>query len=575
MKPFTGGFGLRVFALLTFIVAALSCFGQNHGITPPQMVHVNEPGFQMGVQENEGTFVTTDVTGDPVINPLAPRRDSFDSVLVRGREYAHIGEHTSAFFGTRAGMRPLFGLTSLYDRRYRRGAPTNEIFQAGPFFIRVTDVEAAVLVSDNVNFTPDNAHWGALAQLKMRLLAILQISPTWRLSVSGSIIYLPFDNEFGVEGFGIGDAVGFIAEERLRPVTHFQLAYASRWADWNVQASDDFTVSYVTLGAGYDDFVHGVAQPGGVHAEDTAGRYVFGNGTTIPNQNVNQRQGDFLNVRTFLSLENTITGVASRMVPSDTRVAFGASHSDFWYHGSLDAGTNGLGFSATSVDRVFAMFRNEHESMRFKPYGYYDAYRYNYDPNWTHQFGVGFDGPITDYLWIRAEGGYQWGGVLLHNTEQYRIRLIHEPTPITREEVIYSRVATEPVREVRDTYRYQLYQVLGKDLWGRFAIQRSVFMPNQAGVFESVEDRMATRIIYQPTIRHTLILGGSYAEDRFANPGRDRQTIWEARAQIRYQYSPTLRLAFLYRYANVNTRQGKSETDIGENLWLFTARRNF
>lgn len=566
---------MRVFALLTLLVAALSCFGQGHGLPTPQAPHINEPGFQMGVQESEGSLVTSDVTGDPVINPLAPRRNSFGDVLVRGREYAHVGENTSAFFGTRLGLRPMFGLTSLYGRRSRRGAPTNEIFQAGPFFIRVQDVEGAVLVSDNVNFTPGNAHWGAIAELKVRLAAILQISPSWRLSVSGSIIYLPFDNEFGVEGFGIGDAIGFIAEERLRPVTHLQLAYTSRWDDWNVQMADDFTVSYVTLGAGYDTFVHGVAEPGGIHAEDTAGRYVFGNGTTIPNQNVNQRQGDFLNIRTFLALENTITGMASRVVPTDTRVAFGASHTDYWYHGDLEGGTNGLGFSATSVDRVFAMFRNEHESMRFKPFGYYDAYRYNYDPDWTQQFGVGIDGPITDYLWIRAEGGYEWGGILLHSTEQYRIRLIHEPTPLTQEELIYSRVATEPVREIRDTYRYQIHQVLGKDLWGRFAIQRSVFQPNQVGVFGSVEDRMATRIIWQPVLRHTIVLGSSYAEDRFANPGRDRQTIWEARAEAIYQYSPTLHLSFLYRYANINTRVGKNETDIGENLWLFTARRLF
>ena len=86
---------------------------------------------------------------------------------------------------------------------------------------------------------------------------------------------------------------------------------------------------------------------------------------------------------------------------------------------------------------------------------------------------------------------------------------------------------------------------------------------------------MISRIIWQPALRHTVVIGGSYAEDRFANPGRDRQTIWEARVELIYQYSPTLRFSALYRYANVNTRVGKNETDIGENLWLFTARRRF
>jgi hypothetical protein len=75
--------------------------------------------------------------------------------------------------------------------------------------------------------------------------------------------------------------------------------------------------------------------------------------------------------------------------------------------------------------------------------------------------------------------------------------------------------------------------------------------------------------------KHTLLLGGAYAENRFADPGRDRETTWEARAEIRYQYSPTFLVSFLYRYANIDTKRGQSETDTAENLFLLTARRFF
>lgn len=539
----------------------------------PQIVQVQEPGFEMGVHESQGTFISSDVTGDPVINPYARRQNAFSTVQFRGREHAHIGENTSASIGTGLNMHPLFGLAANM-RQFRRPAPTNEIFQAGPFFIRVHDVEAALLVSDNVNFTPHDARWGAIAQLKMRLSAILQISPAWRLSVSGSIIYLPFANEFGVEGFGIGDGLGFIAEERLQPVTHMQLAYNSNWADWTVQVVDDFSVHYLNVSGEFDEFVRGAEQPGGIHAQDEAGRYVFANGTTIPNQNLEERQRDALDIRTFLELQNTVAASASRMLPTETRLVFGANHSDVWFHGGWDSGTNGLGLSNYSVDRVFAMLRNERESMRFKPFAYYDAYRYNYDPEWTHQLGAGIDGPVTDNTFFRAEGGYTWGA-LVNNTTFYRFRLINTPTPLTRQELSYSRVITEPVREIRDRYRYAIHQVLGKALWGRFYMQRSVYMPEQAGVYESVEDRAAARVIWEPVIGHTIVLGGSYAENRFANPSRDRETTWEARAEMRYQYSPTLRLSLLYRYANIDTFRGHSETDTAENLWLFTARRFF
>ncbi|MGZ5545347.1 MAG: hypothetical protein ACXWIU_11780 [Limisphaerales bacterium] len=576
LKPFRGGFGMWVFALVTLLVAALSCFGQvpaQHSGALPTVAQVKEPGFEMGVQESQGTFITSDVTGDPVINPYAQRHSAFSTVSFTGRDYAHVGENTSASFGTGVNLRPLFGISG-NDRRFRGGAPTNEVLQAGPFFLRVLDVEGALLVSDNVNFTARNAHWGAVAELKVRLAAILQISPAWRLAVSGTIIYLPFDNEFGVEGFGIGDAIGFIAGERLRPVTHMQLAYNNRLADWNVQVVDDFSVHYLSVGAEYDIFVHGAGQPEGIHAQDEAGRYVFGNGTTIPNANIDQRQRDFLDIRTFLELQNTVAGSASRLLPTETRLIFGANHTDAWFHSGWDAGTNGLGLSDYSVDRVYAMLRNERESMRFKPFAYYDAYRYNYDPEWTHQLGAGIVGPITDNTEFRAEGGYTWGP-LIKNTEFYRFVLMNTPTPLTRQELSYSRTITEPVREIRDRYRYAIHQVLGQQLWGRLYVQRSVYLPEQTGVYGSVEDRAAVRIIWKPVVGHTLILGSSYAEDRFANLGRDRQTIWDARAEIRYQYSPTLVLSFLYRYSNVNTRRGVSETEIGENLFLFTARRVF
>jgi hypothetical protein len=573
-KSFRAGVGIQGLALLTMFVAALSCFGQGSiGVSVPQVTQIKEPGFQMGVQESQGTFITTDVTGDPVINPFVQRTDPFASVGFHAREYAHAG-NTSATFGTGLNMRPLFGFSGGLGR-FRGGPPASEIFQAGPFFLRVHDVEAALLVSDNVNFTSKDAQWGAIAQLKMRLSAILQISPAWRLTVSGSIIYLPFVNEFGVEGFGLGDALGFIAEERFRPVTHMQLAYNSHWADWNVQFVDDFSVNYFNMSGEFDGFVRGFEQPGGIHAQDEAGRYVFANGTTIPNQSVDQRQRDGLDIRTFLSLQNTVAGTASRMLPTETRLTFGANHSDVWFHSGWDAGTNGLGLSNYSVDRVFAVLRNERESMRFKPYAFYDAYRYNYDPNWTHQAGGGIDGPVTDYTFFRGEAGYSWSDASLGSTEFYTLKLINHLTPLTRQEISYSRVITEPVREILDTYRYAISQVLGKDLFGRMYVQRSVFMPDQAGVFESVEDRGAARIIYRPVEGHTLVLGGSYAENRFANPSRDRETTWEARAEFRYQYSRTLLLTFLYRYQNIDTKRALSETDTAENLWLLTARRRF
>ncbi len=575
-QPTKGGHGLRVFALLAFLAAALSSFGQVPGGQSgdfPKIARPQEPGFVMGVQETDSSLLNYDVTGATVINPTANRRDAFSRIQLRGREYEQISESTSAEINTGLNLRPLFGLSDNL-RRFRGTRPTNAIVEAGPFFLKVNEVTAAMIVSDNVNFVPNNAEWGAIAELRMRLSAILQISPTWRLMVSGNIIYLPFVNKFGVEGFGIGEDVGFIADEELQPVTHMQLAYQTRWADWTVQAVDDLNVRYVTFEGDYDAFVHGVDGPDNIHAEDQAGRYVFANGTTIPNQNVDHRSEDFIDIRTFLALQNTVAATATRLLPTETRMTFGASHSDFWFQDGGGPGTNGLGFSNYSVDRAFVTLRNERESMRFKPFIYYDAYRYNYDPDWTQQAGAGLSGPVTENLQLFAEGGYQWGP-LINNIWFYRLRLVQTPGPYTQQFLSYSRIVTEPVKEVRDTYRYGINQVLGTDMWGRLYVQRSIFKPEQFGVFGSVEDRAATRIIWRPTPGHSIIAYGAYTESRFDNPSRDRETTWEARAEFHYDYRPDVRFSLIYRYLNINTRQTLLQRDTAENLWLLTARKFF
>ena len=584
-QPFRGGISLRVFALLTFFVAALSSFGQTSvpiGFPKPfpPISKDQNPGFVMGVQESDPTMFNSDVTGATTINPVANSHDAFGVVHARGREYVQATDSTSAEFSTGVYLQPLFGLSDDL-RTLHHERPTNAVLQAGPFFVQLNEVDAGLLVSDNVNLTSKNAEWGAIAELRMRLSAILQISPTWRLVVSGSIIYLPFENEFGVEGFGVRDGLGFIADEKFEPVTRMQLVYNSRWGHWDVQAVDHFRVRYVTINGDYNAFTRGMIQPEGVHAEDTAGRYVFGNGTTIPEQNIDRRQDDFVDVRTFLQLENLIAGTATRLLPTETRALFGASHSDFWYHGSWDNGTNtvgatnGLGFSATSVDRVFAAFRNERESMRFKPYLFYDAYRYNYDPDWTHQLGVGFSGPITENMFFRAEGGYTWGSPLLEDTYFYRFHLLHDIGPYTRQFLEYSRDVTEPVREIRDTYLYAIHQILGPELWGRFFFERSLFQPEQLGVFASTEDRAGARILWTPVPNHTYIIGGSYAKSQFDNSTSDRETTWEARAEIRYRYRPDVVFSLLYRYLNIDTRQSLAEFDTAENLWVLSVRKYF
>lgn len=581
IEPFKGGQRLRViFALLAFLAAAFSSLAQPGGLPAgiggefPKLAPEKEPGFTMGVSETDAQIYSTDVTGSPVINPHVDRRDAFSKVQIRGGEYAQLGDSTTMTVGTGVVLRPLFGFTDEL-RRFNRARPTNSIIEAGPLYVVAQDLTAAMLVSDNVNFTPNNAHWGAIAELRLRIAGILQIAPAWRLIVSGSIIYLPFDNEFGLEGFGIGDAFGFIADETLRPVTHMQLAYNSRWADWNVQFVDDFAVNYLSIGGNFDYFARGLAEPEGVHAEDRVGRYVFANGTTIPTTDVNGRQNDRLDVRTYLELRNIVAGSANRLLPTETRVAFGASHSDVWFEGNADTGTNGLGFSNYSVDRVFAELRNERESMRFKPFAYYDAYRYNYDPNWTHQAGGGITGPITDNLFLHASGGYTWGASLQKNTEFYRIALVNTPNAYTRQMVEYSRVLTEPVREIRDTYRYAIHEILGPHLEGRMILRRSVYQPNQPGVYESVEDRAAARIFYEPTRRHTVIIGGFFTENRFANPSRDRETTWEGRAELVYQWSATLKMSLLYRYLAIDTKRGSALTETAENLWVLSARKYF
>src|SRR5438270_5184107 len=105
-QPFRGGISLRVFALLTFLVAALSSFGQ----APPLS---KDPGFTLGVQESGSTMFNTDVTGATTINPYVAQGNgnAFSHVNVRGVENVQVGENLSATGFTGLNIRPLFGFT--------------------------------------------------------------------------------------------------------------------------------------------------------------------------------------------------------------------------------------------------------------------------------------------------------------------------------------------------------------------------------------------------------------------------------------------------------------------------------
>ncbi|MFN7138515.1 MAG: hypothetical protein ACK4UN_04160, partial [Limisphaerales bacterium] len=202
----------------------------------------------------------------------APYENLFRRIEVGPRVEPRIGEGGEGLIQLGA-----FGRADI-DSPFAQGfRPEDAEFKLGPFYLDVRSVSGAILWSDNFNRTEINEEADAIAITRLELAALVQLTERLRFALSGVLIYLPFENEIGVAGFGIDD---FFATFHYGPIGRAQLTYDIRLADWELFFYNDLSVRYLRTreGIAFELFDF---EGETFDEEDRAGRYVFrGRGAT-------------------------------------------------------------------------------------------------------------------------------------------------------------------------------------------------------------------------------------------------------------------------------------------------------
>jgi hypothetical protein len=218
----------------------------------------------------------------------------------------------------------------------------------------------------------------------------------------------------------------------------------------------------------------------------------------------------------------------------------------------------------------YVSLNSERESLRFKPYADYQAFRYVND-RFSHRATGGAQGPISENLEVLGEAGYFYSGRAERDAFICRARIGHALNSLTYHQLGFYRRVTEPDQDLEQTWSYRLRRTLAASVHGELYFLQSRFDDLDGNRSGSDEWRVGTRLWFFSIAPETqLRLSGTYAridydEDVFTD--RDR---WTAQAEIHYR---SLECRLLYHYqdgSSTPTRDG-----FHENLLALTVTKRF
>jgi hypothetical protein len=437
--------------------------------------------------------------------------------------------------------------------------PQDADLKIGPVYLKVRELQAAYLFSDNINLTPVGQS-GSIAFVGITIDIMAQITETLRIATEGTFVYLPIQNQAGIAGFGLSDFYNFGLVSG--PLAHAQLAWDTQIGGWNVVFRDDFQVLAALFSNDFrsDDPLF---EGGNFNDQAVAGRYIL-----RPEQGyIFQREGpvnEQVNFRNNVVVyTNTVSAGVDRLLPGTIRLTARAYHQDVWYN----QGTSND--SVTSVDGVTVALVSERENTRFKPYFIYDAFRTNEFSGVQNIFRLGVTGPITNQLNVLAEGGYYVGG-LQGSGGLWRFQLNHDAGPYTQESIIWAREFNYFHDEIDDEVGYNFHQILGPKMnFDAYAYRILAEYSYSNGASPSEDQwRLGVRYTYNMGPRTSLRVTGEYGS---FDPGAT--SWWLGRTELAYNLTDTCLLRFIYQY-----QQSRSELlswNYKEDLFFISLTKYF
>jgi hypothetical protein len=433
-----------------------------------------------------------------------------------------------------------FGADLSFPFVQRKSEPEDANIKAGPFYVKFHYMDAIGLHSDNFNRTESGRQSETLLLLRLNLSIIAQLTDTLQFAVTGSIDYLPLNNQVGIET-SLFSNLGLLASG---PLFATQFVYDCNIAGWPVTFADDFRVHSGIYGdSARDDFD---LFNGDYLARDRSGRYTFRSGNT--NLRDNGLNGNS-QTDSLIYFQNTISALTNRLLPGDVRLTVRARHDNFWYNQS----NRGL---PSSRDDFYTALVSERDNMRFKPFVSYEATHIEGVPGVGQTALAGIFGPIDDYVFIRANVGYYVFNS--HNDVLYQLLLDHTAGEYTTEHLAIERVVSDLAGELRTSEYYRLDQTLGPTLLGTLFLAHSDVQELVSSSIGNHDDYIGgLQLVWYLGSKTTLRTAGIYNKQTFPDGRRDTTMTGRLVLDRRLTDSLTLQLLYQYQHAVSNESGNK------------------
>jgi len=342
---------------------------------------------------------------------------------------------------------------------FRSGTePDNANIKAGPMYIKFHWMDGLVLYDDNYRRTETDRKSELLVLLRLNMTIIAQLAENLQFAVSGSIAYLPLQNQVGIQSSAYS-SLGLLLFGA--PAFASQLVYDTAIGGWPVRFADDFRISSGT----YSDSARDTFNlfQGDYLTQRSDGGYFFRSSKVDPSGNPTTGNPQDYDAD-VVYLSNPLSAVTDRLLPGDVRLTAGVFHENLWYNQE----NRGL---PPGRDDLYVDLISERGNMRFKPFLYYNTSFIEGQPDITQVLRMGIFGPINDQIFLRADAGYYFNANG-HTGELYTLSLDHTAGPYTTEHFVAERGLLTFNDQVSTSEYYRLDQILGPTLTG------SVFVAN-------------------------------------------------------------------------------------------------
>ena len=526
-----------------------------------------QPGGELDV--SEGGVPVTRLVSDPGM----PYENVFrNQAILGGTKQPKVGPGGRLSFGL-PGAAMSSGMQLPFVTR--GFSPSDATLKLGRFYMDVGPLSGSVLWTDNKNRSSTDRQTGIISVARLEFQGLVQWNEGLQFAIRGAAIWLPFQNEAGLDGFGLFDPVNarFGAAGGRIPL-RAQFVYDFVLSKWDMQFIDDFSADFTDgffgiRGEFADELV--VTDPIAFNEQDRAGRYRFGGtGASTTSRAGRTTQLDTaqqLDTRSLV-LRNLVGLSATRSVPTNTRMTLFASHQDQWYF------DNPIAMPA-KIDTAGVIAVNERENMRFKPFASYRGRQINTRPGLDQIAEGGVFGPITDQLDFLGSAGWSKAGRSNQENLIWQINLNHTAGPYTTQTLSFSRQVSdpEPNSDLIEVLSYRITQILGPDLTGQIFARWITFDDLDNNLMNSKQWVIGARLLYRVSPRTDILAQVVRTQIEEDDPAVGDSIYWTGRLTMGHKFSESLTGRVAYSYENRDG--GVVGNTYEENLVVLTIEKQF